>query len=201
MVRHAKFNKNDFILAAIDLIARGGPAAASMGAIAARVGAPTGSIYHRFTSRSALLGSAWLWALSAMSDEILPHLMLGKSAQAITALIHWTEENPAMALVITAYVERDLIDGPLPPKLHKALNMAHQRLGAGLSALLKHEGKALTATNLALANFAIFDGPIAAMKPLLRGRPQASDHHMTLTINKCRQAALAAGRASLALLE
>ncbi|VAW00481.1 hypothetical protein MNBD_ALPHA01-839 [hydrothermal vent metagenome] len=198
MVRKAEFDGDDFILAAIGLIAHGGPTAATMNAIAISAGAPTGSIYHRFKSRSALLGAAWLYALSAMSDEILPDLMLGQSDDAVSALIRWVEMNPAMARMIMLYSENDLIDGELPPTLHKELNQANQKLGTGLSTLLKHRRKALTAANLALANFAVFDGPIAAMKPFLRSNSRVMP---ALNMAICRKAALACTQTSLELLE
>ncbi len=198
MARKAEFDGDDFILAAIDLIAHGGPTAATINAIAISAGAPTGSIYHRFKSRGTLLAAAWLHGLTAMSDEILPDLMRGQSDAAVSALIRWVEMNPAMARMVMLYSENDLIDGELPPPLHKELNRASQKLGSGLSALLKHRHKALTAANLALANFAIFDGPIAAMKPFLRGNsPTAGPLNLTI----CRKAALACTRASLELLE
>lgn len=194
MVRKAKFDENSFILSAIDLIALGGPAAATMAAIAKSAGAPTGSIYHRFKSRSALLGAAWFHCLAAMAEDVLPPLSLGHGEGAIAALIDWTEENPAMARLIMLYAETDLIDGELPAELHKNLNMINKKLGDGLSALLNQRNKALSASNLALANFAIFDGPIAALKPYLRGKLPAP-------ALKCREAALACGQASLELLD
>ncbi len=194
MVRTAKFDDNSFIQSAITLISMGGPAAATMASIAASAGAPTGSIYHRFKSRSALLGAAWVHCLGSMTDDMLPLLEQGQSAGAIVALIHWAGENPEMARLIMLYGENDLIDGELPAELHKKLNGINKKLGAGLSALLKHRKKDLSASNLALVNFAIFDGPIAAMKPTLRMK-QASPSL------KCREAALACGRATLELLE
>lgn len=197
MVRKAEFDDNSFILAAIDLVGRGGPAAATMSAIAATAGAPTGSIYHRFRSRSALLGGAWLHVLTAMSDEILPSLQAGKADQAVTALIHWATAHPNLARIIMLYGENDLVDDALPKNLHHQLNRVNQSLGAGLSALLKHQNKALTPSNLALVNFAIFDGPIAALKPFLRTKTTS----LALKGSKCHVAALACSQASLALLE
>lgn len=194
MVRKAHFDDNDFILAAIELISQGGPMAATMAAIAKYAGAPTGSIYHRFKSRSALLGSAWLHCLRAMTDDILPLLALGHSDDAIAALIDWAEDNPAKARLIMLYTENDLIDGEIPADLHKSLNDINKKLGMGLSALLRKRHKALSASNLALANFAIFDGPIAALKPTLRLKQPSAPL-------KCREAALACGRASLELLD
>ncbi len=194
MVRKAQFDDNDFILAAIELISLGGPAAATMAAIAKCAGAPTGSIYHRFSSRSALLGSAWFHCIAAMTGDILPHLSLGHNDDAIIALLQWTEANPAKARLIMLYGENDFIDGEIPTDLHKKLNGINKKLGTGLSALLQKKNKALSAANIALANFAIFDGPIAAMKPYLRARKPSPPL-------KCHEAALACGRASLELLE
>ncbi|MCK5425032.1 MAG: TetR/AcrR family transcriptional regulator [Emcibacter sp.] len=194
MVRKAHFDDNDFILAAIELISQGGPAAATMAAIAKYAGAPTGSIYHRFKSRTTLLGAAWLHCLSSMTEDMLPLLGAGHSDDAITTLIDWTEENPAKARLIMLYAQDDLIDGEIPTDLHKKLNSINKALGAGLSGLLNNRGKALSAANLALVNFAIFDGPIAAMKPYLRLRQPSPPL-------KCREAALACGRASLELLD
>lgn len=194
MVRKAHFDDNDFILAAIELISLGGPAAATMAAIAKYAGAPTGSIYHRFKSRSALLGAAWLHCLSSMTEDMLLLLGAGHSDEAIATLIEWAMDNPAKARLIMLYTQDDLIDGEIPTDLHKKLNSINKKLGAGLSGLLKSKGKALSAANLALANFAVFDGPIAAIKPYLRLR------HPSPPL-KCREAALACGRASLELLE
>ncbi|PCJ33682.1 MAG: hypothetical protein COA93_06870 [Alphaproteobacteria bacterium] len=200
MVRKAEFSENDFILAAAQLIALGGPAAATMAAIAASANAPTGSIYHRFKSRSDLLGAVWCHALSRMIENIYPHLARGNSDQAICALIYWAKASPDLARIIMLYDENDLIDGPLTSELHKKMTGLYQKLGAGLSALIKYNQKPLTPANIALANFAIFDGPIAAMKPYLRTRPGVSNRS-GLDMGRCRDVALACGKTSLGLLE
>ena|SRR5262245_33886027 len=46
--------------AAAGLVAAGGPRAATIGAIGAKLDAPWGSIYHCFSSRHVLLGRLWL---------------------------------------------------------------------------------------------------------------------------------------------
>jgi len=197
MVRKADFTKDDFILAAIDLVSLGGPSSATMAAIAHRASAPTGSLYHRFPSRTALLGAAWLHCLASMAHDVTPLLETGQSHEAISALLNWATKNPAAARLIMLYHENDLIDGELPPRLLKTLNTVNKKLGTALSALLKKKNKALSAPNLALANFAIFDGPIAAIKPYLRSHKPS----LTFPIDKCRAAAHACGKASLKLLD
>lgn len=193
MVRNAHFDQDSFILSAIELVSLGGPASATMSAIAKNAGAPTGSLYHRFPSRTALLGAAWITALGSMSDHMLPLLNQKRTDQAVQALIHWIEENPAFARLIMLYEESDIIDGPLPDSLHTKLSQTHRALGKALTNLLKSLGKDLSPANMALVNFALFDGPIAAMKPSLRGQQKIS--------RQCSEAALACCRTTLALLE
>lgn len=60
MPRPAKFTYEAILNAASEIVAARGPAAATMGEIAAKVGAPSGSLYHRFHSRDELLGRLWL---------------------------------------------------------------------------------------------------------------------------------------------
>ncbi|WP_339863780.1 helix-turn-helix domain-containing protein [Paremcibacter congregatus] len=195
MVRTAEFEDDTFIQASLELISLGGPGATTMAAIAKCAGAPTGSIYHRFPSRNALLGTVWHQALVSLTMATTPALLQGDSQGAVTALLDWAESHPKEARLILLYEESDLIDGPLPEEIHKAIAARHRDLGTGLTALLAHKKKTLSAANLALANFAIFDGPIAAMKPLLRAKKAA------MPLNTCRAAALACARTTLDLLE
>ena len=53
----AKFSEGEFLAAAQAIAAADGPAAATIASITARLGAPTGSFYHRFSSRNVVLGS------------------------------------------------------------------------------------------------------------------------------------------------
>ena len=60
---HAKFSEDDFLGAAMALVAERGPSAVTVASVSERVGSPTGSFYHRFASRDVLLGSLWLRAV------------------------------------------------------------------------------------------------------------------------------------------
>jgi hypothetical protein len=60
MPRLPEYDTDQIVRAAGRLIASSGPGAATIGAIARAVGAPTGSIYHRFRSRDVLLAEVWL---------------------------------------------------------------------------------------------------------------------------------------------
>lgn len=60
MPRPAKHDQARILSAAASLVAAQGPAAATITAIGAAMGAPNGSIYHRFKSRDELMGRLWL---------------------------------------------------------------------------------------------------------------------------------------------
>ncbi|MEU0005773.1 TetR/AcrR family transcriptional regulator [Streptomyces sp. NPDC006314] len=60
MARPPRFDTNQLLDAAVHLAATAGPAAVTMSAVAAEVGAPSGSVYHRFPRRSTLLAEVWL---------------------------------------------------------------------------------------------------------------------------------------------
>ena len=60
MPRPAKHDEIGILNAAATLVAARGPSAATITAISHAMGAPSGSIYHRFRSRDELLGRLWL---------------------------------------------------------------------------------------------------------------------------------------------
>lgn len=74
MGRPARFTADQLLDAALVLAAADGPAAVSMSAVAAAVGAPSGSLYHRFPSRRALLGSLWLRTAGRFQEGFLTAL-------------------------------------------------------------------------------------------------------------------------------
>ena len=60
MGRPPKFDSQQILDATALLIAEGGPEQATVASIAKRLGAPSGSIYHRFESRDLLLARLWI---------------------------------------------------------------------------------------------------------------------------------------------
>jgi len=60
MARPPLFDTDRFLDAAVRRAAASGPAGVTMSAVAKDVGAPSGSVYHRFPGRPALLAEVWL---------------------------------------------------------------------------------------------------------------------------------------------
>ncbi len=112
MPRPAKFTEEQILDAALRLMAEGGPGAATIGAIAEMVGAPSGSIYHRFKSRELLLARLWIRTIKrfqqgfieALANDDLDEAALG----AALYNVQWTRDHLDEAKVLLLYRSEDI---------------------------------------------------------------------------------------------
>lgn len=106
MGRPATHSDQDFIDAAAELFASGGARAVTMMAVARAVGAPSGSIYHRFTDRPALLAALWLRTLrrfqQAYRQVLGPDPTPADAVEATASVVDWCRANLAEATVLQA---------------------------------------------------------------------------------------------------
>ncbi|QQP93040.1 TetR/AcrR family transcriptional regulator (plasmid) [Skermanella sp. TT6] len=169
MVRTARFSEKDFVDAATALVAEGGPAAATMQAIARRVGAPTGSIYHRFESRAAVIGMAWNTAYASFVGVLAPLLREGRPREAALAILPWSRENGHRARFLLLNEPVTLFeDSPPPAPLREALETLEDELDGAFRACVVACGDGTVRDEeLARARFLIFDAPIAILRPHL----------------------------------
>jgi AcrR family transcriptional regulator len=90
--------------AAAALMQQGGPAAVTMAAVAERVSAPIGSLYHRFPSRGALLGALWLRTMARVQAGVVGALETPAPADACRAAaihtLHWCQNHQAEAQLL-----------------------------------------------------------------------------------------------------
>ncbi|MCG7527704.1 TetR/AcrR family transcriptional regulator, partial [Streptomyces sp. OfavH-34-F] len=68
MARPPRFSTEQLLDAAVPLAAASGPAGVTMSAVAQATGAPSGSVYHRFPGRDALLAEVWLRTVERFQD-------------------------------------------------------------------------------------------------------------------------------------
>jgi AcrR family transcriptional regulator len=169
MVRTARFSAEHFIDAAIALVAEGGPGAATMQAVARRVGAPTGSIYHRFESRSAILAAAWNSSYAALAGVLVPLLQAGRPREAALALIPWAGEDRRRARFLLLHEPVALFeDAPPPAPLRQEMERLEGEMDRAFRACIARSGDgAAGEEELARARFLIFDAPIAILRPHL----------------------------------
>jgi AcrR family transcriptional regulator len=167
MVRNVRFADEAFIEAAIALVAEGGPAVATIGAIGRRVGAPIGSIYHRFDSRAAVLATAWSRIHGGFVERLAPLLRAGRSEAAALAIAAWAREDVQRARFLLLNETGVLLDDPPPAALLQEIAGQEEVLDAAFQAGLALSGDAAHPRHVARGRFIIFDGPIALLKPHL----------------------------------
>jgi AcrR family transcriptional regulator len=170
MVRTARFSAEHFIGAAIALVAEGGPGAATLQAIARRVGAPTGSIYHRFESRSAILAAAWNASYGSLAADLAPLLQAGRPREAALALLPWAGTDRHRARFLLLHEPVSLFeDAPPPEPLRQEMERQEGQMDQAFRACIARiSGGIIREEDLARAKFMIFDAPIAILRPHLQ---------------------------------
>jgi AcrR family transcriptional regulator len=169
MVRTARFAAGHFVDAATALVSEGGPGAATLQAIARRVGAPTGSIYHRFESRSAILAAAWNAGYGTLAAVLVPLLRAGRPREAALALLPWVAEDGHRARFVLLHEPVALFeDAPPPEALRREMERLEEDMDQAFRACVARCGDgAVRDEDLARARFLIFDAPIAILRPHL----------------------------------
>ncbi|MFY9476641.1 MAG: TetR/AcrR family transcriptional regulator [Aquabacterium sp.] len=173
MVRLAKFNDDTFVQAAIEVAAICGVAAVSMAAIASKAGAPMGSVYHRFGSRSEVLARAWLRAKSGLRQAVEPHWQAGRTWPAVQALLGWCREHPLHARFLLQCEDHPPIDEALAEPWRQRLEDEQLALEQAFEQVVRHcarhgSSEAGQAQSMGtLLRFALLDSPLALARPYL----------------------------------
>jgi len=166
MVRGSKFDPDAFVDAALLLLSEGGPTAVTMAAIARRSGAPTGSIYHRFPSRSAVVAAAWLRALTAFAGEIEAMMAAAPNIDS-ASLVAWSRRHPREARALFLNQPADLFDTAPPQDVSAAIRAQEARIESAFQAWLGATPES-DPEAFARLRFAVIDGPIALIQPYLQ---------------------------------
>lgn len=179
MARPAKFTSSDILDTAARLIAQGGPRLATVSTIAEDLGAPTGSIYHRFASRELLLARLWIRTIRRAQAGFLQALALPDLDQAArraaTHIPRWSREHLDEARVLLLYRRADLA-ARWPEELGEELATLNVQVEQALEAFTQRRYGSLTASNLQRVTFALVDVPYAAARRyLLAGKPPPAD--------------------------
>lgn len=121
MARPPKYSSDQILDAAAHLLATDGPRSLRVANVATHMGAPTGSIYHRFDSRDALIASLWLRTVERFQESIAPAFEEGEPAVAIRRLgstvVRWARENPIEASLLLLHRSSDLLEDGWPEGL------------------------------------------------------------------------------------
>jgi len=169
---HPKFSQEDFLSAALAIIAEQGVAGVTVASVSERLGSPTGSFYHRFVSRDVLLGSLWLRAVLDFQIGISAALEASDGLQAALHTPAWVRKHPDQACLLLLHDRKDFLKGDWPAELRERVAEMTQRMEAGsrkwARVIFGKEGR----DQIRLAQFLISELPVASVRQhLLRGEP------------------------------
>jgi AcrR family transcriptional regulator len=163
MGRRAHFRRDEFMDAAMRMVAERGPGALTVSALAKGMKAPIGSVYHRFPSRDVLLAEAWIRVVESFQREFLETLAKD-GLQAALNTIQWVREHPREACILLLYRREELVSGPWPEHLKGRVASLSRELDSGIRSFTNkqfgHAGK----ETLRRATFALVDVPLAAVR-------------------------------------
>jgi AcrR family transcriptional regulator len=190
MARPVKYDTDELLAAAVRLAAEAGPAALTMSAVAAAVGAPSGSMYHRFAGRPALLAEVWLRAVAAFQTGYVNALGTADPLTAAVAaarhVIEWSQANPAYTAILS-YSPADFGSADWPEEATARLAASNRRTLREIRALARRLG-ATTTADVDRVTVAVLDLPYGLVRRHLRtgGIPR----HATALAEQCARAIL-----------
>lgn len=164
------FDHADFLDAALALAAERGPAAVTVAAISERLKAPTGSFYHRFASRDALLGALWLKTVLAFQHGIGAALDAGDGLKAALHTPVWVREHLDEGRLLLLYHRDDFVQGDWPQALKDGVAAQTRRVEAGFAKFARDTFGCIGPEELRRAQFVLAEAPVAAVRQHLYRR-------------------------------
>jgi len=169
MGRKAHFKRDEFMDAALRLVAQGGPGALTVSALAGGMKAPIGSVYHRFPSRDVLLAELWIRAVEQFQRGFLEALECnGLLASLYTA--EWVRKHPNEGCLLLLYRREELLSGDWPEHLKDDVARLSRELDSGIRSFAQKRFGSLTKESLRRSTFALVDVPLAAVRQYLQER-------------------------------
>jgi len=168
MPRPSRFSEAQILDAAAEIVAAGGPGAATIGAISNMLKAPSGSIYHRFASRDVLLGRLWLSKAAFFQNRFTAALAdrepVKAGVAAALSIVRAVRDDFAGARIMLLHRRDDFLDGDWPPDMAaEAIRLKHQ-VDDAMSNIVRRLFRRVGPETLQLAYFAMIDVPLAAVR-------------------------------------
>ncbi len=190
MARPPKYSSEQILDAVIEVLRRRGPAEVTIAMVADVLGAPSGSIYHRFPSRDALMASAWLRTgerfQAQLRDALAATDPAGGALAAVDLMLDWARRRPGEAAFFLLYPRGGFTTTEWPPVLSRRA----VRLANDITDGLRTFAARVPGISLALARFALLDVPQAAIRrSLISG--SALDHEIQGLVEETVQTLLA----------
>ncbi len=175
MARPSKFSPDQILDAVTDELIAVGPGSLSVSAVAGRIGAPSGSIYHRFGSRDVLVATLWLRTIERFQAALAPTLDIDDPRAAVAAMasgiVDWARSHPLDAQVLLLHRACDLLHDGWPPELVERNRAQSFRAREMVEALCGRLGATTEAQRRRVSFAAIDIGYAAVRSHLSRGEP------------------------------
>jgi AcrR family transcriptional regulator len=169
---HAKFSQEDFIAAALAIVAEQGPSAVTVGSVSERLQSPTGSFYHRFASRDVLLGELWLRTVLEFQQGVRAAIDAGDGLRAALHTPAWVRAHLDKARLLLLYHRDDFVHGEWPEQLREGAAALTQGVQTGSARYARLVFGRAGAEERRLAQFLLSEVPLAAVRQhLLRREP------------------------------
>ena len=159
MGKKPKYSREQILDVALQHLTSEGPRSVSIKRIASALGAPSGSIYHRFKSRDHLVAELWLDVVESFQSRFCEQVHQNP-ATAARGVVEWARENPKQAVVISRYRREDLMGPEWPEQTRQRAGFLGEQLQTELKHLFGKYGKERVL-------LALVDLPKAAVKRYL----------------------------------
>jgi AcrR family transcriptional regulator len=162
--------------AALRLVADRGPQAVTVAALAQELGAPVGSIYHRYHSREALLAELWMDVVEGFQNGFVETLARADDVDGAVAaalfMAAWTREHPLESRLLLLHRRQDFVVGEWPADLVDRAAALEPQIGSALRAYAKRAFGRADAETMARLRYALLDAPFGGIKPYVQARTQ-----------------------------
>lgn len=170
MGRAPKYDDEAILDAALDLATELGPTGTTVVAIAKRLGAPSGSIYHRFASHDLILAHLWIRTIRRFQEGFLAAMTLEDpqvaARAAVAHTLTWTAQNPREAKILVLYRREDLI-ALWPDELGGELATLNDEVKHSITAFAENQFGTVTAETIGRTRLALIDQPYAAARQII----------------------------------
>lgn len=170
MGRTAKYSDEAILDAALALVSEDGAHGATVVAIAARLGAPSGSIYHRFASRDLILARLWIRTVRQFQEGFLAAFSaadpVAAARAAVAHTLEWSAAHRSEAKVLVMYRREDVI-ALWPDELGDELTALNDQVKRAVLAITETLFGVITPETAGRVRFALIDLPYAAARQII----------------------------------
>ncbi|MBI5090403.1 MAG: TetR/AcrR family transcriptional regulator [Actinobacteria bacterium] len=167
MTRPELFPSDAILDAALAVVAESGVGALTMTAVARRLGAPSGSLYHRFSSRAELAGRLWLRTQDRFHEVFAAGLEhpdpLTAARHAARNVVEFSHDQRLDAMLAMRYRADDLLRAQWPDDVMVLYRRQRRRMSSTITSLQRAFGLD-DRESLRRITFAVIDVPYSAVR-------------------------------------